>query len=207
MLDCKILKIFFYFASLDIEYLSVKGFKCKTILREILNEKKISYLLSSVHWILMKIYKIDGYHFCFWYYRTLHSYNLIWAVCHLFPQQRWWTLTYSVLGNHWPGEPRDLRKTTSARKFRPAFGATSKTRIFYKYVVFKHSSSFYTNSSQWIHCLSSYYSSTRVKSKKMDKPHRHPFLQYTLSMRPFPVSEKPTVSNHKKKDFSICNPT
>ena len=26
-----------------------------------------------------------------WTYRTLHSYNLIWAVCHLFPQ-RWRTL-------------------------------------------------------------------------------------------------------------------
>ena len=72
-------------------------------------------------------------------YRTLHSYNLIWVVCHLFPQQRWRTHTYSVSGNHWPGEPRDLRKTMSVHKFRPAFGATSKTCIFYKYVVFKHS--------------------------------------------------------------------
>ena len=67
-------------------------------------------------------------------YRTLHSYNLIWAVCHLFPQQRWRTHTYLLSGNHWPGEPRDLRKTTSARKFRPAFGATSKTRTHYKYI-------------------------------------------------------------------------
>ena len=25
--------------------------------------------------------------------------------------------TYSVSGNHWPGEPRDMLKTTSARKF------------------------------------------------------------------------------------------
>ena len=103
-------------------------------------------------------------------YRTLHSYNLIWAVCHLFPRQRWRTHTYSVSGNPWPGEPHDLRKTTSARKFHPAFGADSKTRIFYKYVVFKHSSSFYTNSSQRIHTLSSVwhssYSSTRVKSNK-----------------------------------------
>ena len=49
-------------------------------------------------------------------YRTLHSFNLIWAVCHLFPQ-RWRTLTYSVSGNHWPGEPRDMLKTTSTRKF------------------------------------------------------------------------------------------
>ena len=75
---------------------------------------------------------------------TLHSYNLIWAVCHSFLQQRWRTHTYSVSGNHWPGESCDLRKTTSARKFRPVFGATSKTRIFYKYVVFKHSSSLFT---------------------------------------------------------------
>ena len=28
---------------------------------------------------------------------------------------------YSVSRNHWPGEPRDLRKTTSAFKLRPAF--------------------------------------------------------------------------------------
>ena len=50
------------------------------------------------------------------FYRTLHSYKLFWAVCHLFPQ-RWQMLTYSVSGNHWPGEPRDMFKTTSARKF------------------------------------------------------------------------------------------
>ena len=50
---------------------------------------------------------------------------------------------YLVSGNHWPGELRDLLKTASAFKFRPAFfGADSKTRIFYKYVVFKHSFSF-----------------------------------------------------------------
>ena len=38
-----------------------------------------------------------------------------------------------------------------------------------------------------------------VKRQKMDKPGRHSFLQYTLTMRLFPVSEKPTVSNHKRK--------
>ena len=32
-------------------------------------------------------------------------------------QQRWQTLTNSVSGNLWPGEPRDLLRTTSARKF------------------------------------------------------------------------------------------
>ena len=67
-------------------------------------------------------YKINNpsniFFFCFTFstyiYRTLHSYNLIWAVCHLFPQQRWQTHTYSVSGNHWPGELRDLLKPTSA---------------------------------------------------------------------------------------------
>ena len=139
-----------------------------------------------------------------WAYRTLHSYNLIWAVCHLFSQQRWRTLTYSVSGNHWPGEPRDLRKTTSARKFRPAFGATSKTRIFYKYVVFKHSFSFSQVPLQRWHTLFSvtfFLFINRSEKQKMDKPRRHSFLLYTLTMRLFPVSEKPTVSNHKKKDI------
>ena len=50
-------------------------------------------------------------------YRTLYSYKLFWVVCHLFPQ-RWRTLTYSVSGNHWPGGPRDMLKTTPARKFK-----------------------------------------------------------------------------------------
>ena len=50
---------------------------------------------------------------------------------------------YSVSGNHWPGELCDLLKTTSTFEFGPAFfGADSKRRIFYKYVVFKHSISF-----------------------------------------------------------------
>ena len=128
-------------------------------------------------------------------YRTLHANNLIWAVCHLFPPQRWRTHTYSVSGNHWPGEPRNLRKTPSARKFRPAFGATSKTRIFYKYVVFKHSSSFYTIFSQRQHTPSSVTQQTS-NSNNMDGPRRQ-----TLTMRLFPVSEKLPVSNHKKKDI------
>ena len=130
-----------------------------------------------------------------WHYRTLHSYKLFWAVCHLFPQQRWQTLTYSVSGNHWPGEPRDLRKTSSARKFSSAFGATSKTRIFYKYVVFKHSFSFYTISSQQQHTPSS-VTQQSSNSNNMDGPRRH-----TSTKRLFPVSEKLTVSNNKKKDI------
>ena len=62
-------------------------------------------------------------------YRTLHSYKLFWAVCHLFPQ-RWWMLTYSVSGNHWPGGPRDMFKTTSARKFKSCVFEPRTRRVF-----------------------------------------------------------------------------
>ena len=82
--------------------------------------------------------------------------------------------------------------------FRPAFGASYKTRIFYKYVVFKHFFSLLpnffaaaTHSLQW--------ELTGVKSNNMDGPRRH--SKYTLTMRRFPVSEKLPVSNHKKKDI------
>ena len=131
-------------------------------------------------------------------YRTLHSYNLIWAVCHLFPRQRWWTHTYSVSGNHWPEEPRDLRKTTSAPKFRPAFGATSKTRIFYKYVAFKHSFSFYTISSRRQHTPSSLTQQTS-NSNNMDGPRRH--SKYTLTMRHFQFQRKRLFPTIKRKTF------
>ena len=67
--------------------------------------------------------------FFFLWYRTLHSYKLFWAVCHLFPQ-RWRTLTYSVSGNHWPGEPRDMSKTTSARKFKSCVFEPPTRRVF-----------------------------------------------------------------------------
>ena len=63
------------------------------------------------------------------FYRTLHSYKLFWAVCYLFPQ-RWRTLTYSVSGNHWPGGPRDMFKTRSARKFKPCVFEPPTRRVF-----------------------------------------------------------------------------
>ena len=81
------------------------------------------YWLSRTHHFTWKYWSLSI--FCSTYrltvnrgnYRTLHSYNFIWFVCHLFPQQRWRMHTYSVSGNHWPGEPHDMRKTTSARTF------------------------------------------------------------------------------------------
>ena len=67
--------------------------------------------------------------FMIWIYRTLLSNKLFWAVCHLFPQ-RWRTLTYSVSGNHWPGGPRDMLKTTSARKFSSCVFEPPTRRVF-----------------------------------------------------------------------------
>ena len=55
--------------------------------------------------------------------------KLFWVVCHLFPQ-RWRTLTYSVSGNHWPGGPRDILKTTSARKFKSCVFEPPTRRVF-----------------------------------------------------------------------------
>ena len=62
-------------------------------------------------------------------YRTLHTYKLFWAVCHLFPH-RWRTLTYSASGNHWPGGPRDMFKTTSAGKFKSYVFEPPTRRVF-----------------------------------------------------------------------------
>ena len=78
----------------------------------------------------------------------------------------------------------------------PAFGATYKTRIFYKYVVFKHPCSllpnFFAAATHHLQC-----ESTGVKGN-MDGPRRH---SYTMTMRRFPVSVKLPVSNHKKRTF------
>ena len=80
---------------------------------------------------------------------------------------------------------------------RPAFGAYYKTRIFYKYVVFKHPFSLLLNFfAAATHSLQR--ESTGEKSNNMDGPRRH---SYTLTMRRFPVSEKLPVSNHKEGHF------
>ena len=66
-------------------------------------------------------------------------------VCHLFPQ-RWWTLNVQSRGNHWPGGPRDMLTTTSARvNSSPASLSHLQDGIFYKYVVFKHALSLWPN--------------------------------------------------------------
>ena len=80
----------------------------------------------------------------------------------------------------------------------PAFWATYKTRIFYKYVVFKDPCSFlpifFAAATHHLQC-----ESTGVKSNNMDGPRRQ--WKYTLTIRLFLVSEKLPISNHKKKDI------
>ena len=44
----------------------------------------VRYSRPFLEWTREELQKIDKST-----YRTLHHYNLIWAVCHLFPQQRW----------------------------------------------------------------------------------------------------------------------
>ena len=79
----------------------------------------------------------------------------------------------------------------------PAFWATYKTRIFYKYVVFKHPCFLLPNFfAAATHSLQR--ESIGERSNNMDGPRRH---SYTMTMRSFPVSEKLPVSNHKKKDI------
>ena len=82
-------------------------------------------------------------------YTTLHSNNLIWVVCLLFSRQRWRTHT-NIQSRETIGQENHMtRLKLRPRKFRPAFfEADSKTGIFYKYVVFKHSVFFFSN----FHC-------------------------------------------------------
>ena len=123
-------------------------------------------------------------------FRSLHSYNLIWAVCHLFPQQRGRTHTFS-LGETIGQENHVTRVKLRPCKFRPAFfGAISKTRIFYKYVVFKHflfSPNFHCSAGT-LFSMTFFLFTNRSEKQKMDKPCRHSFLQYTLTNRLFSLS-------------------
>ena len=81
----------------------------------------------------------------------------------------------------------------------PAFGASYKTRIFYRYVVFKHPCSLLPNFfAATTHSLQR--ESTGEKSNTMDGPRRH---SDAMTMRRFPVSEKLPVSNKKKKILNL----
>ena len=134
-----------------------------------------------------------------WYYRTLYSYNSSWAVCHLFPQQRW-----RIHTNNQSRETIGQENHVTCVKLRPHkfcqafFGADSKTHIFYKYIVFKYSFSFTHFPLQRQHTPSSVtlFHQQTSKSNNMDGPRKHLFLQNTLTKS---ASETLTVSNLRKK--------
>ena len=108
---------------------------------------------------------------------------------------------YSVSVNHWPGETRDLLKTTSRLNFVPRFLEPIPRHVFFINTSSSNTLSLFPNFCCSANTLSPVwlsYSPTDVKSHKMDKP-RKPFPQNTLPMRRFPTSEAPTASNHRKK--------
>ena len=119
---------------------------------------------------------------------------------------------YSVSGNYWPGGPRDMFNTRSARKFKSCVFEPLTRRVF---SLNTSSSStlflFYEFSSQRQHSLwpnffiaathSFQRESTGEKSNTMNGPRRH---LYTRTVRRFPVSEKLPVSNHKKGHFKLA---
>ena len=109
---------------------------------------------------------------------------------------------YSLSGNYWPGEPRDLLKTTSTFEFRLAFLEPIPRHVFSINTSFSNTLSLLTNFYCSANTLSPVwlsYSPTNVKSHKIDKPRKPSFPQNTLPMRLFPALETPTVSNHRKK--------
>ena len=133
--------------------------------------------------------------------RTLHSYNLVMGGMPLVSHDKDGGCTHIQFR-----ETVGQENHVTCVKLRPHVNFVlrleplPKTRIFYKYVVFKHSFSFYTISSQRQHTPSSVIQQTS-NSNNMDGTCRHSFLQYASNKRVFPVSEKPTVSNHKKKEI------
>ena len=141
-------------------------------------------------------------------------------VCHLFPQ-RWRMLNIQSRETIGPEDHVTCLKLRRRVNLSPAFGAIYKTRIFYKYVFFKHPCSllrnffvaatrsfmkflrrgktlFYQISSHQQHTPFSV--NTGGKSNTMDGPRRH---SYTMIMRRFTVSVKLPVSDHKKGHFNM----
>ena len=115
---------------------------------------------------------------------------------------------YSVSGNHWPGEPRDLLKTTSTFEFRPAFLEPIPRHVFSINTSSSNTPSLFPNfycnantlSPVWLSC-----SPTDVKSHKMDKPRKPSFPQNTLPMRLFPASETPFQTTGRNEHLKICS--
>ena len=87
----------------------------------------------------------------------------------MFPSQRWPTHT-NYQSRETIGQENHVTCVKPAFKFRPAFfGSDSKIRIFYKYVVFKHSFSFSQFPLQRWHALSRVTLLFTNRSKKPKK--------------------------------------
>ena len=122
-----------------------------------------------------------------WVYRTLHSYKLFWAVCHLFPQ-RWRTLNIQsreTIGQEDHVICLKLRRRAQIQVLR--LWATYKT-VF----------SINTSSSSTLFL----FDQISPQQQHHNGPRRH---SYTRTMRRFPVSEKLPVSNYRKRTIQTCN--
>ena len=121
------------------------------------------------------------------YKRDYTIYNLNWVVCHLFPQQRWRTHTNN-----------QSRKTIGQENYVTCVKLRPRLNFVPRFLepIPRHVFSINTSSSNILSLFPNFYCSantlspvwltyspTDVKSHKMDKPHRHSFLQNTLTMR------------------------
>ena len=138
-----------------------------------------------------------------WTIIDLHSYNLNWAVCHLFPQQRWRTHT-NIQSRETIGQENHVTclKLRLRLNFVPRFLKPIPRHVFSINTSSLNTLSLFPDfycSANTLSPVRLPYSPTDAKSHKMDKPRKPSFPQNTLPMRLFPASETPTVSNLRKK--------
>ena len=143
---------------------------------------------------------IDGWAIQGRAYRTLHSYNLIWAVCHLFPQQRWRTHT-NIQSRETIGQENHVTcvKLRPRLNFVPRFLEPISRHVFSINTSSSNTLSFIPIS---IAALTRSLQVTLLFTNRSKKPKKWISLadiHFFKTLWLFPASEKPTVSNHKKK--------
>ena len=103
-------------------------------------------------------------------YRTLNSYNLNWAVCHLFPQQRW-RMNTNIQSRETIGQENHVTclKLRHRLNFVPRFLEPIPKHVFSINTSSSNTLSlfpnFYCSAPVWLS-----YSPTNVKIHKMDQP-------------------------------------
>ena len=129
-------------------------------------------------------------------YRTLHSYNLVWAVCHLFSQQRWWMHTNNQSQETIGQENYVTCVKLRPRKFRPAFLELIPRHVF----------SINTSSSNTLSLFYPISIAVATRSVQCDsisptnvKKQQHGWASQAFIPLKYFNSETPTVSNHRKK--------